>query len=459
MRATVLAIADELTEHGLVLRYRVDETEDGLSGREGTFTICSFWLVSALSEIGERERARKLCAAAAHPRDAARPLRGGDRGAERRPARQLPAGLHAPGADQRGLARDRRRAAGASGRSRAPCSPSCGRPGRPAEAQRSVHCGGHGRSSSRSSAGRRRCGSSSCPDPEPADGEVVVDVARAGHQLRRHPRDPQRLPRQQELPLIPAARSPAAPPTAAGSRRSSPAAATPSGWPCPRRSWSRCRTRSPTTRRPRCCSRASPRAACCGSRPGSSRASPWSSRRQPGGPARSRCSSRSGWAPGRVIALASSEDKRELALRLGADAAVDSRADDLEAAILEANGGEPVDVVLEMSGGEAFEACLRGAGAVRPPGHIRARLAGAGRGPKRRPDADQPRRRRLLAHAPLPPPGRASRGDRRAARGGRGGGARGGDRRHLPALGGSPRPRGDRRAERRTASCSWIPTR
>jgi NADPH2:quinone reductase len=62
---------------------------------------------------------------------------------------------------------------------------------------------------------------------------------------------------------------------------------------------------------------------------------------------------------GRVIALASSESKRELTRRLGADATVDSRADDLEAAILEANDGEPVDVVLEMSGGEAFEAGLR----------------------------------------------------------------------------------------------------
>jgi alpha,alpha-trehalase len=61
VRATVLAIADELTEHGLVRRYRVDETEDGLTGKEGTFTICSFWLVSALSEIGERKRARQLC--------------------------------------------------------------------------------------------------------------------------------------------------------------------------------------------------------------------------------------------------------------------------------------------------------------------------------------------------------------------------------------------------------------
>ena len=61
LRATVLAIADELTENGLVLRYRVEETDDGFSGAEGTFTICSFWLVSALAEIGEISRARRLC--------------------------------------------------------------------------------------------------------------------------------------------------------------------------------------------------------------------------------------------------------------------------------------------------------------------------------------------------------------------------------------------------------------
>jgi GH15 family glucan-1,4-alpha-glucosidase len=61
IRDTVLAIADELTEEGLVLRYRVEDTDDGFSGEEGTFTICSFWLVSALSEIGEIERARGLC--------------------------------------------------------------------------------------------------------------------------------------------------------------------------------------------------------------------------------------------------------------------------------------------------------------------------------------------------------------------------------------------------------------
>jgi GH15 family glucan-1,4-alpha-glucosidase len=61
IRATVLAIAEELTEDGLVLRYRVGQTDDGLSGQEGTFTICSFWLVSALAEIGEHQRARDVC--------------------------------------------------------------------------------------------------------------------------------------------------------------------------------------------------------------------------------------------------------------------------------------------------------------------------------------------------------------------------------------------------------------
>ncbi|MDQ2935817.1 MAG: NADPH:quinone oxidoreductase family protein [Chloroflexota bacterium] len=62
---------------------------------------------------------------------------------------------------------------------------------------------------------------------------------------------------------------------------------------------------------------------------------------------------------GRVIGLASSEEKRALALELGADAAVDSRADDLREQIIAANEGEMVNVVLEMSGGEAFEATLR----------------------------------------------------------------------------------------------------
>jgi alpha,alpha-trehalase len=61
IKRTVLAIADELTVDGLVLRYRPEDTDDGLSGVEGTFTICSFWLVSALIQIGELERGRRLC--------------------------------------------------------------------------------------------------------------------------------------------------------------------------------------------------------------------------------------------------------------------------------------------------------------------------------------------------------------------------------------------------------------
>jgi GH15 family glucan-1,4-alpha-glucosidase len=61
LRKTVQAIAEDLTRDGLVLRYRVDDTDDGLHGEEATFTICSFWLASAYSEIGEREKARELC--------------------------------------------------------------------------------------------------------------------------------------------------------------------------------------------------------------------------------------------------------------------------------------------------------------------------------------------------------------------------------------------------------------
>jgi GH15 family glucan-1,4-alpha-glucosidase len=61
VRNTVLAIADELTEDGLVLRYKVDSTDTGFEGKEGTFTICSFWLVTALAMIDERERATTLC--------------------------------------------------------------------------------------------------------------------------------------------------------------------------------------------------------------------------------------------------------------------------------------------------------------------------------------------------------------------------------------------------------------
>jgi alpha,alpha-trehalase len=60
LRASVLAIADDLTEDGFVLRYRTEETDDGLSGKEGSFLICSFWLVSGLTIVGEHQRARDL---------------------------------------------------------------------------------------------------------------------------------------------------------------------------------------------------------------------------------------------------------------------------------------------------------------------------------------------------------------------------------------------------------------
>jgi GH15 family glucan-1,4-alpha-glucosidase len=61
IRDTVLAIRDGLDDQGLILRYVTDETDDGLHGEEGTFLICSFWMVAALSEIGEATAAKKLC--------------------------------------------------------------------------------------------------------------------------------------------------------------------------------------------------------------------------------------------------------------------------------------------------------------------------------------------------------------------------------------------------------------
>jgi GH15 family glucan-1,4-alpha-glucosidase len=61
IRSTVMAIRRELMADGLVQRYRVAETDDGLTGEEGSFAICSFWMVSALSIIGEHRMARLLC--------------------------------------------------------------------------------------------------------------------------------------------------------------------------------------------------------------------------------------------------------------------------------------------------------------------------------------------------------------------------------------------------------------
>ncbi len=105
MHASVLAVADELTENGYVLRYRTNETDDGLSGKEGTFLICSFWLVSALSIVGEAQRAHDLMERLLRDRLPARPLRRGVRRRHQPPPRQLPAGVLAPRAD-RGIGAD-----------------------------------------------------------------------------------------------------------------------------------------------------------------------------------------------------------------------------------------------------------------------------------------------------------------------------------------------------------------
>ena len=85
MRSTIEAIASELTEDGLVLRYLNDEglNADGLTGEEGTFVICSFWLVSCLAQAGEIERAEALFDRLVGLRERPRPPGGGDRHGER----------------------------------------------------------------------------------------------------------------------------------------------------------------------------------------------------------------------------------------------------------------------------------------------------------------------------------------------------------------------------------------
>ena len=107
-----MAIAEELTEDGFVLRYKTDETDDGLSGKEGTFLICSFWLVSAFAIVGELQMARdlmeRLLRVASPLGLYAEEFDADDRAA----SRQLPAGVLAPGADGGSRADHRAREAG-----------------------------------------------------------------------------------------------------------------------------------------------------------------------------------------------------------------------------------------------------------------------------------------------------------------------------------------------------------
>ena len=108
LQNTVRAIAEELTEHGFVLRYRTDETDDGLSGKEGTFLICSFWLVSALAVIGEEQRARDLMERLLRIISPLGSVRRGVRCRYRPPSRELPPGLLSSRID-RGCRPDHRR--------------------------------------------------------------------------------------------------------------------------------------------------------------------------------------------------------------------------------------------------------------------------------------------------------------------------------------------------------------
>jgi NADPH2:quinone reductase len=114
------------------------------------------------------------------------------------------------------------------------------------------------------------------------------------------------------------------------------------------------------------------------------------------------------WGAGRVIALASTERKRELALSLGADAAVDPAEGDLTRSLEQANGGGQVDVVLEMTGGRVTDACLAAlapfgrlayygtAGRRAPPSGARRHLParGGAAGPHRHPVAHDHRQAR-----------------------------------------------------------------
>ena len=98
--STLDAIGSELVSDSLVYRYNAEASPDGLAGREGTFSICTFWYVEALARAGRLDRGPADLREDAHLRQPSRPLRRRDR-ADRRAARQLPPGVHPPRADQR----------------------------------------------------------------------------------------------------------------------------------------------------------------------------------------------------------------------------------------------------------------------------------------------------------------------------------------------------------------------
>ena len=148
---------------------------------------------------------------------------------------------------------------------------------------------------------------------------------------------------------------------------------------------------------------------------------------------------------GRVIATASTQEKRDLALELGADAAVDVNADDLAGALIEANGGERVDAVFEMAGGRVFEESMK---ALAPFGRMVTYGIASREQNEVRTGALMRRSHAVvgfwLMHCLREPEHgrRAAAGAVRARRERRPARRRG---RVLPAVGGPPRPRGPRR--------------
>ena len=100
--STLAAIEESLVDDSLVYRYRGDETLEGLSGREGTFCMCTFWFVECLGAIGRSAEGALPLRESAGLCESPRPVRRGARSARRAP-RELPAGVHPPGAHQRGL--------------------------------------------------------------------------------------------------------------------------------------------------------------------------------------------------------------------------------------------------------------------------------------------------------------------------------------------------------------------
>ena len=162
---------------------------------------------------------------------------------------------------------------------------------------------------------------------------------------------------------------------------------------------------------------------------------------------------------GRVIATASTEEKRELALELGADAAVDVTREDLAEALIEANGGARVDVVLEMAGGGVFDESLK---ALAPFGRL-VTYGIASREPNtvvhRRADGPLARGRRLLADAlPAAPAGDGRRAAARPVRARRAGELSVVEGRSTRSPRRAGRTRTCRRGARRASWCS-IPAR